>query len=203
MLSYSAGFILSLLLPCHFFFKSAQYHPIAQRTMVLLQYWGFTAILKLAYYQLLRQTAFGGFYFIEYFYLCASLSLIVHILGRVWSERSGNSRATQPSRRYGEPDDVSEPLLSGIPLLSRDYGFIQERDSNSGANTRPRNTGVPFRKDKLWILELLIATILPLILVLQLALVVCAGLGQTLADGSSPSVGKCYLMFIWLCVNLF
>jgi hypothetical protein len=112
----------------------------------------------------------------------------------MWNERNIHSRATQPSRRADNGEDVAEPLLSGIPLLSMDYGFAhtqdEARNGSARGRARARNPPLQLRKDRLWILELLIASVLPLILVLQLVLIVCAGLGQTLGDGSSPKIGK-------------
>jgi hypothetical protein len=139
-------------------------------------------VVQLSYMQVLNKSTFGGFYFIEWLYGGAALGLVLDTAGECWSAvmKSRSIRASRPFQS-DEVEDVMAPLLQMSNLSSQDDVHNPRRSDGQRA---PNQLAI------LWIVELVLAAVPPLVLVFPLMLVVTSGLGQTLADGSAPAMGE-------------
>lgn len=168
---------LSLLFPLRYLGVANRYPPHAQRSLVSGQYFVITSLLLLGFLHMVEKLGFTGFYFIEWLYGGAAFALILDAGARVWN--NAVLKAVDDAAR-GETE-VVQPLLE--PSL---HSQLQDP-----INTK-RHKNLELYKaleNIIWLL-CYFANVLPtLILVFPLALVLCAGLGQTLADGSSPVIG--------------
>jgi hypothetical protein len=139
-------------------------------------------VVQLGYMQVLSKSKFGGFYFIEWLYGGAALGLVLDTAAEFWSSRI-KSKTVHASRHFrsNEGEDVTAPLLQMSNMGSQDDVPNPHRSDSQRA---PNKIAI------LWIVELLLTVVPPLVLVFPLTLVVTAGLGQTLADGSAPAMGE-------------
>lgn len=117
---------------------------------------------------------FTGFYFIEPMYACSSFATITDLGIRVWNVAVLQAESVANTHEA----EVTEPLLESPQ--HEEPNHLKQKHAKLYEELQ----------DATW-LPAYIANVLPtLILVCPLALVVCAGLGQTLADGSAPSIGS-------------
>jgi len=139
-------------------------------------------VVQLCYMQVLNNSNFGGFYFIEWFYGGAALGLVLDAAGRCWSlVMKSKSIRTSRALQSDEGEDVTAPLLQMSDLNSRDDVNKSHRSDSQRA---PKQLAV------LWIVELVLTAVPLLVLVFPLTLIVTSGLGQTLTDGSDPAMGE-------------
>jgi hypothetical protein len=132
------------------------------------------SLLLLGFLLMVEKLGFAGFYFIEWLYGGAALALIVDKGARVW-----NTAALKAANTARDEAEVVQPLLE--PSLQSQDLINPKRHQNLELYKASENI--------VW-LPCYFASVFPtLILVSPLALVVCAGLGQTLSDGSSPVIG--------------
>jgi hypothetical protein len=142
------------------------------------------SILLMGYIKIIHASGFGGFYFLEQCYGGAAFALVLDLGKRTWSQWRGEKKAEPPQRMPSQEHDVTEPLLEMTNLQDTDHDEQYHRSSSH--RKRHMNTF----SSQLWALELLFCIIPVWVLVLPLVLIVCAGLGQTLSDGSAAIVGK-------------
>jgi hypothetical protein len=168
---------LSLLFPLRYLGVINRYPPHAQRSLVSGQYFVITSLLLLGFLRMVEKLGFTGFYFIEWIYGGAAFALIMDAGVRVWN--TAGLKAVDNAAR-GEIEAV-QPLLEPS-LHSQLQGPIDPK--------RHKNLELYKALENIvWLLNYIVNVFPTLILVCPLALVVCAGLGQTLADGSSPVIG--------------
>ncbi|KAG8821246.1 hypothetical protein FRC19_008077, partial [Serendipita sp. 401] len=172
IMAIMAVIITSLLFPLHIIANKHGDDPSCIKTILSTQYFLFTGVLVLGYIQMLKRLGFGGFYFLEILHVEAALAIILDLGDRSWSAYCSSTIIRSQSE---EPDESTQPLLEihANPIRG------SESDRESVNTPEPRN---------LWLLEFLISVIPLSVLVLQLALIVSAALGQTIADGSSPVI---------------
>ena len=139
-------------------------------------------VIQFGYMLILRKSAFGGFYFLEWLYGGAAFGLILEQASEIW--RLSRPGGTQASRRF-QPDeaaDVTEPLLEMSDLRS------DGQDSNRLGVSR-----TPSQPDLVWTAQFIASVVPSVVLVFPLVLVIASGLGQTIADGSAPALGKSFM----------
>ncbi|CAG7846906.1 Vacuolar membrane protease {ECO:0000250/UniProtKB:P38244} {ECO:0000305}; AltName: Full=FXNA-related family protease 1 {ECO:0000250/UniProtKB:P38244} [Serendipita indica DSM 11827] len=167
----ACSILLSLHFPLHLIGSSVKSSPNSHKTLILSQLVIFAAITLLGYHWVLSKSAFGGFYFVEFLYAGATSALILDLGSRTWASYRGSRITRLASPRT--TDEAEEPLL--------------EMSSRGEAVRRARPAMyTPHHQGHAWVLEFLVLSVPIAIMTLQLVLVLAAGLGQTLADGSPP-----------------
>ncbi|PVG03143.1 hypothetical protein CPB86DRAFT_428878 [Serendipita vermifera] len=193
IISLTTAIVLSLLCPLWYLGHLSSANATDQKTSISLQYFVLMSILLIGYIRIIQASGFGGFYFLEQWYGGAAFAVVLDLGKRVWDQWRNDGNKTGSTRPITSREgDVTEPLLEMDTLQDSTQ---DERHHRNAIHQRHIHVSNP----QLWALEFLFCIIPVWVLVLPLVLIVCAGLGQTLGDGSAAVVvyaGITVLLFL-------
>lgn len=181
---------------------ASSHSAVQQKQTILTQTYVFTYVLLFLFTILIAKAGLGGFYFVTLWNIGVLLAIVAGAFlegagmgvgyPEVIHDADGNNGDGHSENHHTESSDAhreSEPQpTESTPLMVR-----QRQPNNDALST--------WSGSWCWIVQLLFVVPVPVILVSHIAVFTMGALSQTLADGSSPAIGKSFFVLILIALH--